>query len=615
MCLSFYQKRKVKLGCHRTMGYQTVLTAGLLSVSIMLSGCTLFTTTDDSAKTKTAEQTESQVVAAQENGDTAKKSENNLSLNSATMFEILAAEMMMQKGQAATAFAVLYPLALQTNDRALAERTFQAAMASYNVANIEKATEHWKTVAPDSPVAWRASLLLTLRNGEVVKALEEWDTYLKLADSPLADELISIASKVSSTVPKEPGTEFFQALTQKYPDEWAAYYGLGMVSIVYQNPEVGIVALEKAKPLLPKKDYEQSLPVFYNLLSKLYLMSGEPERGIEAISPYLEQSPEDLLIQERVARLEVQAKRYAEAEQRYQYILKAEPDAHTSLLSLALIQMELTKYEPAEQNLIKVKQNKLYESVGNYYLGILYQDNGQNDLAEQMFKQVESDNYQIDAQLHLSEIYFAQKNSQKAFEVLDSIEANSVEERVKVLRAKAIFKSADDQYQDAIALYSKALDLDESNIEMLKAQSLLFFKLDKLDDYEANLLKVLKIDANDTDALNALGYYYVEEKIKLDQAYLLLKKAISLEPDSYYILDSLGWYYFQVEQFDQALDYLNRAFAIEKDEEVFIHLVMAYWQNKEVNRAKLLWKKYHKNFLQNDRVQNLINELELGNTK
>ena len=115
--------------------------------------------------------------------------------------------------------------------------------------------------------------------------------------------------------------------------------------------------------------------------------------------------------------------------------------------------------------------------------------------------------------------------------------------------------------------------------------------------------------------LNALGYFYVERHTKLDQAYILLNKALKLEPNSYYILDSLGWYYYQVKEFDKAISYLQEAFDIEKDDEVLIHLVSAYWQNQEINRAKSLWKKYHNNFLQNDRVQKLINELELGKVK
>ena len=78
-------------------------------------------------------------------------------------------------------------------------------------------------------------------------------------------------------------------------------------------------------------------------------MDSQPEEGIKALTPYIEKHPDDLLVQERVARLEVQAVRYDDAEKRYLQILKVEPNALTSRLSVALIQIEQNKYEQAEK--------------------------------------------------------------------------------------------------------------------------------------------------------------------------------------------------------------------------------------------------------------------------
>ena len=585
----------------------------VLGGSLFISGCSSI-----SNEQKANHQDSPATLLTQESSDDSNQTTvlgHAEQLDSRTMFNILAAEMMVQKKLPAQAFEVLYPLALKTRDPNLAERTFQVAMESFNVSNIEKATALWKEVSPKSAVAWRASFLLTLRHNEVVRALEEWDTYRSLSDESLSSELINAASKVSSTVPKESGTEFFQALTEKYPNEWASFYGLAMVSAVYRNPAVGIVAMHKAQPLLPSDDEEKSLPVFYNLLSQLYLMDNQPENGIKALMPYANKHPEDLLIQERIARLEVQATQYDAAEKRYTQILKSQPNALTSRLSLALIQIERSKFKQAEQNLNLINENKAYQSVANYYLGVLYQESNQNKKAVQAFEKIEKGNYFLDSQLHLAEIYFSEKDITKAFGVLNKITPKNDDEKIKLLRANAIFNTAEGKFTKAISYYDKALEIEPENLEILKAESLIFYNLKEYENYEANLLTILKVNNNDIDALNALGYFYVEQKIKLDQARVLLNKAISLEPESYYILDSLGWYYYQVNQFDKSLEYLNKAFSIKEDDEVLIHLVSAYWQNKEVNRAKSLWKKYHKNFLQNDRVQNLINELELGTTK
>ena len=579
-----------------------------ISFTAVLSGCAL---TNEASKETLVQKPSGQSDKTAESLNKSEKSvANSPLLDSSTMFEILAAEMMVQKGQVVNAFDILYPLAVKTRDEGLAKRVFQISMATYNVDNIEKATILWREVSPESSVAWRASFLLSLRSSQLELALEQWQTYHQLSEDGLDSDLVSSAAKVAASVPKEPGLQFFTRLTQQYNQAWSAYYALGMVSTVYQDPKVGIPAVEKALELLPKSEREASSPLLYNLLSKLYLMNGNPEKGIEVLASYVDSNPNDLLLQERMARLEVQAKRYEDAERRYQAIIKIEPEAHTSLLSLALIQLERKSYDLAEKNLLAVSKEEAYESVGNYYLGILYQDSDRNQLAISTFEKVRSASYYVDAQLHLAEIYFAQNKPEDSFAILDAMQLTLPADQVKVLRAKAIFNSAQDKYPPAVELYDQVLKLEPDNIEVLKAQSLLLYKLKRYVEYEANLLKVLKLNDNDIDVLNALGYFYVEQNIKLDQAFTLLNKALSIDPDSYYILDSMGWYYFQVKEYGQALNYLNKAFSVEEDDEVLIHLITTYWHNKEVNRAKLLWQKYHKNFLQNDRVQNLINELE-----
>jgi len=583
--------------------------------SALLAGCTLTENKTVGQSTLKAEKPIEQTEVESKTEQQKPQQLHGSSLDSNTMFTILAAEMMAKKGQAAAAFEVLYPLAVQTQDKELARRVFQISMSTYDLDSIEQATLLWRKVAPESSIVWRASFLLSLRNGNVDEALKQWTTYRDLSELNIASVMVSSATKVASTVPKEYGISFFQSLTEQFKTEWSAYYALGMVSTVYKNPAIGIPALEKAKALMLEEDGKDNQALIYNLLSKLYLMSYPPEKGIEALAPYLETNPTDLLVQERMARLEVQAQRYAQAESRYNLIIKAEPEAYTSMFSLALLQLERQSYEEAEKNLLKVSQKKGYHSVGQYYLGILYQEKGDFSGAKKRFELVKSDGYRVDAQLHLAEIYFAEKNEAKAFTILDALQPSAPNEKVKVIRAKAIFKSAQNEYSQAIELYNQALSIEPSSLAMLKAQSLLFYKSEDFVNYEANLLKVLKLEEQDSDALNALGYFYVEQNIKLEQAKVLLEKALALEPESYYILDSMGWYYYQVGNYSKALELLNRAFDKAKDDEVLIHLVSAYWQVGDINRAKSLWQEYHAKFKSNDRVQNLINELESESVK
>ena len=110
--------------------------------------------------------------------------------------------------------------------------------------------------------------------------------------------------------------------------------------------------------------------------------------------------------------------------------------------------------------------------------------------------------------------------------------------------------------------------------------------------------------------MNALAYFYVERNEHLDEAEKLLKKALKLAPDEYYILDSRGWLYYQQGKYEQAESDLKRAFSMEKDDEVLIHLIKVKWKLGKQDDAKNLWNQYHRNFPENAELQGLIIQLE-----
>jgi tetratricopeptide (TPR) repeat protein len=71
--------------------------------------------------------------------------------------------------------------------------------------------------------------------------------------------------------------------------------------------------------------------------------------------------------------------------------------------------------------------------------------------------------------------------------------------------------------------------------------------------------QVLAKDPAHGPALNYLGYTLAERGTKLDEAVALLTRAVALDPHNGSYLDSLGWAYFKLGQFDLAEPNLRRA--------------------------------------------------------
>ena len=89
-----------------------------------------------------------------------------------------------------------------------------------------------------------------------------------------------------------------------------------------------------------------------------------------------------------------------------------------------------------------------------------------------------------------------------------------------------------------------------------------------------------------------MGYSLLERKEKLDQALKMIILAAEKSPDSYHIIDSLGWAYYKKGYFGKALLYLEKAMEIEStDPIVNDHLGDVLWMLGRKREAKFQWKK------------------------
>ncbi len=612
--LDRFKNKSNQLSSHASnlsLGHVQKMTGLVLALSgvVFLSGCLqqaeLIQTDKSSSPAVVKASAPTETESAHQNKHAEPVAET-IPLKAGDMYQIMVAEMMALKGFEAQAFDVVFKLAYKLRSADLAERAFQLSMKTYDAKKIAAATLLWREVAPEATTPWRASFLIALRQNNVDQALMDWQRYRALSKETLERDLLSTAQKVSASSPSESGMLFLQKLVDRHPDNWAAYFALGLLADSLNQFDVALSALEKSKV----HQTEASEAKINQFLAKLYLQNPPAERGVEALLPYLKKYPTDWLVQERMARLEVQAGRYEDAVNRYKRILDANPEAHTSRLSLALIQIEQKRFKAAEQNLLEVEAKKGYSEVVHYYLGLIHQELGEPEKALSYFEKVGQGHYYVDAQLHSAEIYFAQKKSDRAFEILNATKATQPKDLIMLNRAKAIFYAASNKPKLAMEAYNKVLLLDANNISALMNQAMLFYDLNQFEAYEDNLKRVISLVPDEADALNALGYYYADQGEKLAEAEALLNRAYQLNPTSYYILDSLGWLYFQQGKYALAKDYLQKALDIQMDDEVLIHLIHTLWKLDEKEAARVLWQKNHKKFLQNSELQGLIKLLE-----
>ena len=95
---------------------------------------------------------------------------------------------------------------------------------------------------------------------------------------------------------------------------------------------------------------------------------------------------------------------------------------------------------------------------------------------------------------------------------------------------------------------------------------------------------------NQPQVLNYLGYSWVDMSMNLEEGLDMIRKAVDLRPSDGYIVDSLGWAYFRLGRFDDAVRELERAVSLKPDDPVLNdHLGDAYWRVGRKLEATFQW--------------------------
>ncbi|MDP9262715.1 MAG: tetratricopeptide repeat protein, partial [Acidobacteriota bacterium] len=114
----------------------------------------------------------------------------------------------------------------------------------------------------------------------------------------------------------------------------------------------------------------------------------------------------------------------------------------------------------------------------------------------------------------------------------------------------------------------------------------------KYDAAEEMFKKVLAGDPNNATVLNYLGYMLADRGLRLEEALGHVKRAVELEPHNGAYLDSLGWAYFKLGNYDLAEENLRKATErIPNDPTIQDHLGDLYQKTGRLKLAAAHWER------------------------
>jgi hypothetical protein len=111
----------------------------------------------------------------------------DVDLTGALLYQIMAAELALQRGEAGAAFATYLSVARQTRDARIARRAAEIAVAGRAGPQALEATALWRELAPESREARQAHALLLAGSGRLSEAEPLFAAGLRESQQPAAE--------------------------------------------------------------------------------------------------------------------------------------------------------------------------------------------------------------------------------------------------------------------------------------------------------------------------------------------------------------------------------------------------------------------------------------------
>ena len=248
--------------------------------------------------------------------------------------------------------------------------------------------------------------------------------------------------------------------------------------------------------------------------------------------------------------------------------------------------LSLANFTDPTSSFLKFNLATILSDTGNYRLSKEILDNFSND-----------DVFFMDSIVENSFAIEQLDSNESALEYIEQFIIDGYA-NARLLKTYGSLQRSMSLFQEAIKSYTRAIEVAKRETYTEAIWPILFLRgisFERSKNWalaEADFISALELSPDQPQVLNYMGYSLLERKEKLDQALEMIILAAEKSPDSYHIIDSLGWAYYKKGDFGKALLYLEKAMEIEStDPIVNDHLGDVLWMLGRKREAKFQWKK------------------------
>ena len=443
----------------------------------------------------------------------------------------------------------------------------------------------------DARILW-AGLLSTTK--AYPQAIEQYQEVLKLQPNNIEAPLF-MGAVYAEQKQYAKAIESFRRLESNpdYPQLYMLYFYMARIYQEIKTPESDKKCAEYyQKAMKEKPDFAEATLQYASYL----ILNHKTQPAEVVLEKYQRQYGPHVRIAELLSQIYLDQEKYDLAMEQMSFMENTQdPQGLQTKLKMALLSIERKKYDFAVQKLSEILQVVPESDKVRYYLAAVYEEQKQSELAIQHYRKISSTSQFFgDAVVHGA---FLMKQNRQTDDAMKWVE-QAISVRKDLPQLFTIYASLLDEKKDDQKTLMVLQDAVKSFPENVALRFFLGTVIDRNGpkaEVISQMEKVVSLDPNHVQGLNYLAFTLAEQGQRLDDAEKLASRALELDPNDGYVLDTFGWIMFKRGRLTEAIKLLEKAHRFQPQESVIAdHLGDAYLKYKLVDKAKMMFQKAYK---------------------
>ena len=474
---------------------------------------------------------------------------------------------------------------------------------------IQKAVTLSKEYLTEHPNNVNAHLLLGglyLNRKDYKNAVAEYEKVIEL-DPTNTFSRVYLGTIYAETKNYKKALKTFQELIKTNPDHLTGNYYLA--KILTDMKRYGEAEQSFKKTLAIKPSFEPALID----LGLLYEKEKKVDQAVELYRSFIDLYPPGTNVRTKLGEIFLRDHRLNDAEREFKRILDFDQRNREARLELGLLYLEKGSLDDAIGEFAILLDGDPNDQRARYLLASTYEEKKMHGKAIEGFKMIPPDSELYgNAQINIGLILKKDGRIAEAIEVMEKAVRTNRDMPGLYVYLSSLYEE-DKKLSSAEGILKEGLSALPASIDLHYSLGVLYEKTNRFHESINEMEAVLKIDPENADALNFIGYTFADRGIRLDEAEKMIKRALTLKPGNIYMIDSLGWVYFRQNRMDLAIKYLKEASdGLPNDPTIAEHLGDAYTKAGQASEAVEVYKQALKLNPANGDLQKKLNELIKG---